>query len=97
MTNAYTSLPRTRYHLQHCYKGCSCTVRGPINLAPRLYVVPAELAPFNDLFITFGTPLEFDATQYTTFLADLAAATDCKPLNGRDLEQALAVAQVHPT
>ena len=57
-------------------------------------MVPAELAPFNDLFIAFGTPLEFSASQYTTFLADLASATKSGPLNGRELEQALAVSQV---
>ena len=67
---------------------------GPINLAPRLYVVPAELAPFNHLFTSFGAPLEFNATQYSHFLADLASTFQSKPLPAKELEQALAVAQV---
>ena len=67
---------------------------GPINLAPRLYVVPAELAPFNHLFVSFGAPLEFNAAQYTAFLADVAQVSGKKILPGRELDQTLAVSQV---
>jgi D-alanyl-D-alanine carboxypeptidase len=58
-------------------------------------VVPAELAPFKELFLRFGAQLEFSANQYTAFLADLAASAGGEPLSAQELDQALAVSQVN--
>ena len=67
---------------------------GPLNLAPRLYVVPAELAPFKDLFLRFGAHGEFSVAQFCGFLADLAATSGGESLSAQELDQALAVTQV---
>jgi len=57
-------------------------------------VVPAELAPFKELFLRFGAHHEFSADQFTSFLADLATSTAGEPLSAQELDQALAVSQV---
>ena len=38
--------------------------RGPLNLAPWLYVIPLELAPFRELLGALGVPPAFTAHQY---------------------------------
>lgn len=42
----------------------TATRRGPINLAPWLFVIPLELAPFKDLLSALGVPPSFTARQY---------------------------------
>lgn len=81
-------------HCQNPADKTSLSCSGPVNLAPRFYVVPHELAPFRQLFADFGAPLEFNSSQYVAFLADLAVAFQSKPLPAREMEQALVVAQV---
>lgn len=68
--------------------------RGPLSLAPRLYVLPAELNPFKDLFRRLGVPEQFTAQQFLGVLADLAAAAGSEPLSARELDQAIACIQV---
>ena len=68
--------------------------RGPLSLAPRLYVLPAELNPFKDLFRRLGVPEQFTAQQFLGVLADLAAAAGSNPLSARELDQAIACIQV---
>ncbi|KXZ55127.1 hypothetical protein GPECTOR_3g279 [Gonium pectorale] len=49
--------------------------KGSLDLSPWLYVMPAELAPFKDLLLSYGAADGFSAVQYCSVLQDLAAAT----------------------
>ena len=68
---------------------------GPLNLAPWLYVVPGELTHFRLLLSQLGVHDRFNATQYTTVLAEMAEATCKRRLYGSELQQALSIVQVH--
>ena len=65
-----------------------------MNLAPRLYVLPGELAPFRDLFVRLRVPEQFTGQQYTGLLADLAQSDNGQPLSPGELEQAITIVQV---
>ncbi|EFJ44918.1 hypothetical protein VOLCADRAFT_118510 [Volvox carteri f. nagariensis] len=49
--------------------------KGSLDLSPWLYVMPAELAPFKDLLLSYGAADGFSAVQYCSVLQDMAEAT----------------------
>lgn len=55
------------------------TARGSLDLSPWLYVMPAELAPFKDLLMSYGAADGFSAVQYCSVLHDMAVATGAAP------------------
>ena len=68
--------------------------RGPLNLAPWLYIIPGELAPFSALFTQLGARESFTAEQYISTLGDIVAAHGTsEPLPAPVLEQALSIIQ----
>ena len=75
-------------HISHAM--CS----GPLNLAPWLFVLPGELAPFRDLLLRLGVPHHFSASQYAGVLTGMRAAAGEEALSATQLEQALSVIQV---
>ncbi len=62
---------------------------GPLNLAPWLYVIPIDLAPFKQLLVHVGVCPEFTVSQYRSLLADMAEAGGGKPLSAGQLVQVL--------
>ena len=68
--------------------------RGPLDLAPWLYVIPAELAPFRDLLLRLRAREAFSAAQYAAVLAAMAKHAGGQPLDGITLEQAISIVQV---
>ena len=68
--------------------------RGPLNLAPWLYVIPGDLASFKELFLQLGVHDGFAAPQYLGMLSDLAEASRGEALSPAELEQAISVVQV---
>jgi hypothetical protein len=63
-------------------------------MAPYLYVIPRDLAPFEGLLLGLGVRESFSAEQYVALLADLHAASAGKVLESAQLDQALAAVQV---
>lgn len=61
---------------------------------PRLFVIPSELSPFRDLFLSMGVPQSFSSEQYSLFLGDMVNANHGSSLSANELDQALAVVQV---
>ncbi|GFR39741.1 hypothetical protein Agub_g223, partial [Astrephomene gubernaculifera] len=47
--------------------------KGSLDLSPYLYVMPAELAPFKDLLLSYGAADGFSAVQYCSVLQDMAS------------------------
>ncbi len=72
------------------------TCSGPLNLAPWLFVLPGELAPFRDLLLRLGVPHHFSAPQYASVLIGMRATVGEAALSATELEQALSVIQVTP-
>jgi hypothetical protein len=70
-----------------------CLSRGPLNLAPLLFVIPLELAPFRELLLALGARDAFPPGQYAEVLAEMAAAAGGKPLDATQLEQAISIVQ----
>ena len=68
--------------------------RGPLDLAPWLYVTPAELAPFRDLLLRLGAREAFSAAQYAAVLAAMAKRASGQPLDAVTLAQAISIVQV---
>lgn len=68
--------------------------RGPLDLSPLLYVIPLELAPFQQLLQSLGVQPSFSAEQYASVLSTMAAEAAGAPLQGTKLEQALSVVAV---
>ena len=68
--------------------------RGPVNLAPWVYCIPADLAPFHDFLAQLGVRDSFSARQYVGIMADMAAALKGERLSAEQQEQAIAVLQV---
>ena len=68
--------------------------RGPLNLAPWLYVIPGDLASFKELFLQLGVHDGFAAPQYLGMLSDLAEVSHGESLAPAELEQAISVVQV---
>ncbi|KAK9808692.1 hypothetical protein WJX72_002029 [[Myrmecia] bisecta] len=68
-------------------------ISGPLNLAPWLYVLPGELAPFRDLLLQLGVPHHFSPRQYVSVLHGMREAAADTPLTAAQLEQALSVVQ----
>ena len=68
--------------------------RGPLDLAPWLYVTPAELAPFRDLLLRLGAREAFSAVQYAAVLAAMAKRAGGQPLDAITLAQAISIVQV---
>ncbi len=68
--------------------------RGPLDLAPWLYVTPAELAPFRDLLLRLGAREAFSAAQYAAVLAAMAKRASGQPLEAITLAQAISIVQV---
>jgi hypothetical protein len=62
---------------------------GPLNLAPWLYVIPIDLAPFKQFLVHVGVCPEFTVSQYRSLLADMAEAVAGKPLAPGQLVQVL--------
>ncbi len=67
--------------------------RGPLNLAPWAFCIPAELAPFGDLLSRLGVREAFSAEQYVGILDDMAAALGEQALAAEQQEQAISVLQ----
>ena len=67
--------------------------RGPLDLAPWLYVTPAELAPFRDLLLRLGAREAFSAAQYAGVLAAMAKRAGGQPLDATTLAQAISIVQ----
>ena len=70
-----------------------CPSRGPLDLAPWLYVTPAELAPFRDLLLRLGAREAFGAAQYASVLAAMAKHAGSQPLDATTLAQAVSIVQ----
>lgn len=68
-------------------------MRGPLNLAPWLYVIPGDLASFKELFLQLGVHDGFAAPQYLGMLNDLAEVSHGEALSPAELEQAISVVQ----
>jgi len=68
--------------------------RGPVNLAPWVYCIPSDLAPFHDLLAQLGVKDSFTAQQYVGVMTDMAAAVNGERLTAEQQEQAIAVLQV---
>ena len=68
--------------------------RGPLDLAPWLYVTPAELAPFRDLLLRLGAREAFGAAQYAAVLSAMAARPGGQPLDPTPLAQPISIVQV---
>ena len=68
--------------------------RGPANLAPWVYCIPSDLAPFHDLLAQLGVKDSFTAQQYVGVMTDMAAAVNGERLSTEQQEQAIAVLQV---
>ena len=68
--------------------------RGPANLAPWVYCIPADLAPFQELLAQLGVRESFSAEQYVGIMADMAVALHRERLSAEQQEQAIAVLQV---
>ncbi len=68
--------------------------RGPLDLAPWLYVTPAELAPFRDLLLRLGAREAFSAAQYAAVLSAMAQRAGRQPLDAITLAQAISIVQV---
>lgn len=64
-----------------------------MNLAPWLYVIPIDLAPFQGLLTRLGVAPSFTPQQYANLLAEAAARGGGEPLSGAALAQALSVVQ----
>lgn len=56
--------------------------QGSLDLSPWLYVLPAELAPFKDLLLSYGAADGFSAVQYCNVLKDMADATGACAVQG---------------
>jgi sacsin len=67
--------------------------RGPLDLAPWLHVIPAELAPFRDLLLRLGAHESFGAGQYAGVLAAMAESAQGRPLDATTLAQAISIVQ----
>lgn len=67
--------------------------RGPLNLSPWVYCIPAEIAPFAELLTALGVRKSFSAEQYCGILADMAAALPGRRLDADQQEQAISVLQ----
>ena len=65
-----------------------------MNLAPWVYCIPADLAPFHQFLTQLGVKDAFSAEQYVGIMADLAAALNGERLSAEQQEQAIAVLQV---
>ena len=68
--------------------------RGPLDLAPWLYVTPAELAPFRDLLLRLGAREAFGAAQYAAVLSAMAKRVGGQALDPTTLAQAISIIQV---
>lgn len=77
-----------------CQDWCPSDCRGPLNLAPWLYVIPGDLASFKELFLQLGVHDGFAAPQYLGMLNDLAEVSHGEALSPAELEQAISVVQV---
>jgi sacsin len=64
-----------------------------MNLAPWLYVIPIDMAPFQDLLAQLGVAAAFTPEQYANLLAEAAARGGGQPLSGAALSQVLSVVQ----
>lgn len=69
---------------------------GALNLAPYLYVIPRDLAPFRELFVELGVKPSFSPAQFVTFLSQLYEEWKERPLEPAQLQQALAAIQARP-
>lgn len=69
----------------------SCS--GVLNLAPYLFVIPRDLAPFRQLFVELGVRAAFSPAQFVSVLEQLHADGKDQPLQPAQLEQALAAVQ----
>eukprot|EP00884_Botryococcus_braunii_P020227 jgi/Botrbrau1/6889/Bobra.67_3s0008.1 len=66
---------------------------GVLNLAPYLYVIPRDLAPFWQLFVELGVRAAFSPAQFVAVLDQLHTEGKEQPLQPAQLEQALAAVQ----
>ena len=64
-----------------------------MDLAPWLYVTPAELAPFRDLLLRLGAREAFSAAQYASVLTSMAKRSAGQPLDVTALAQAISIVQ----
>ena len=84
---------KSKYSIRPTYKH-TVYRRGPLNLAPFLYVTPRDLAPFGDLLLRLGVHETFTAQQFLSMLDAVHKQAAGKPLEATQLEQAISVVQV---
>ncbi|KAK9798935.1 hypothetical protein WJX73_003884 [Symbiochloris irregularis] len=69
-------------------------LKGPLNLAPWLVIIPSELTPFNKLFSMLGASASFSARQYISTLHEMATVHGTsEALPSGVLDQALSITQ----
>ena len=67
--------------------------RNPVDLRPRLHVVPAALQPFHVLLLHIGVAEAFQPAQLVGVLHELAGAAKGQPLVPAQLSQATLILQ----